>query len=91
MLELSFVGFGGVLSTIFSKFRVHFKANHMLHGWNVVVRDVPACMSGLVTFLMSRAREALRQCLPEPLKDDTFASCLKVLVLDRWLSCLRRV
>ena len=26
----------------------------------------------------SRAREALRQCLPEPLKHQTFANCLKV-------------
>ena len=25
-----------------------------------------------------RARDALRQCLPEPLRDSTFANCLKV-------------
>ena len=30
----------------------------------------------------SRAREALRQCLPEPLKHQTFANCLKVKLPD---------
>ena len=28
-------------------------------------------------FLVFRAREALRQCLPDQLKDQTFANCLK--------------
>ena len=35
----------------------------------------------------SRAREALRQCLPDPLKDATFAQCLKDDALSkRWLA-----
>jgi len=37
----------------------------------------------------SRAREALRQCLPDPLKDATFVQCLKDDALSkRWLSQL---
>jgi hypothetical protein len=37
----------------------------------------------------SRAREALRQCLPDPLKDATFLQCLKDDALSkRWLSQL---
>eukprot|EP00038_Savillea_parva_P009051 m.180891 g.180891 ORF g.180891 m.180891 type:complete len:354 (+) comp15128_c0_seq1:77-1138(+) len=37
----------------------------------------------------SRAREALRQCLPDPLKDTTFVQCLKDDQLSkRWLSQL---
>lgn len=36
-----------------------------------------------------RAREALRQCLPDPLKDFTFAACLKEdTVTKRWLYSL---
>ena len=36
-----------------------------------------------------RAREALRQCLPDPLKDVTFSSCLKDdQVTKRWLQTL---
>eukprot|EP00045_Choanoeca_perplexa_P001560 m.20611 g.20611 ORF g.20611 m.20611 type:complete len:308 (-) comp11030_c0_seq1:104-1027(-) len=36
-----------------------------------------------------RAREALRQCLPEPLKDDTFVACLKDdATTKRWLQQL---
>lgn len=37
----------------------------------------------------SRAREALRQCLPEPLKHQTFANCLKEdQATKRWLTQL---
>lgn len=37
----------------------------------------------------SRAREALRQCLPEPLKDVTFATCLRDdPATKRWLTTL---
>ncbi|CAH1789822.1 unnamed protein product [Owenia fusiformis] len=35
-----------------------------------------------------RAREALRQCLPDQLKDNTFASCLKDDNSQRWLQQL---
>eukprot|EP01136_Pigoraptor_vietnamica_P011064 Opistho-1_new@49455 len=36
-----------------------------------------------------RAREALRQCLPEPLRDSTFAACLKDdTTTKRWLNQL---
>lgn len=36
-----------------------------------------------------RAREALRQCLPDPLKDITFATCLKGdAITKRWLHTL---
>jgi CCR4-NOT transcription complex subunit 9 len=36
-----------------------------------------------------RAREALRQCLPDPLKDTSFAECLKDdAVTKRWLNSL---
>eukprot|EP01137_Pigoraptor_chileana_P011425 Opistho-2@62294 len=36
-----------------------------------------------------RAREALRQCLPEPLRDTTFANCLKDdIATKRWLGQL---
>ena len=37
----------------------------------------------------SRAREALRQCLPEPLRDVTFSGCLKDdVTTKRWLTQL---
>merc|ERR1712151_1272877 len=37
----------------------------------------------------TRAREALRQCLPEPLKHATFAHCLREdQVTKRWLTTL---
>ena len=36
-----------------------------------------------------RAREALRQCLPEPLRDATFSGCLKDdVTTKRWLTQL---
>jgi CCR4-NOT transcription complex subunit 9 len=39
----------------------------------------------------TRAREALRQCLPDPLKDQTFANTLKGdPVANRWLQQLTR-
>jgi len=38
-----------------------------------------------------RAREALRQCLPDQLKDTTFQACLREdLSTKRWLSQLLR-
>lgn len=38
-----------------------------------------------------RAREALRQCLPEYLKDNTFANCLKDdTSTKRWLAQLMK-
>jgi CCR4-NOT transcription complex subunit 9 len=38
-----------------------------------------------------RAKEALRQCLPDPLKDGTFANTLKTdAVATRWLNQLMR-
>jgi CCR4-NOT transcription complex subunit 9 len=40
-------------------------------------------------FLNLRAREALRQCLPDQLKDETFATCLKDdKSTKHWLSSL---
>ena len=36
----------------------------------------------------ARAREALRQCLPEQLKDNTFASCLRDENTKKWLAQL---
>lgn len=38
------------------------------------------------TYTSNRAREALRQCLPEPLRDGTFSACLKDdPATKRWL------
>ena len=43
------------------------------------------------TFLLCRAREALRQCLPDQLKDATFANCLKDdASTKRWLNQLMK-
>ena len=40
--------------------------------------------------ILCRAREALRQCLPDQLKDNTFAACLKDdNSTKRWLSQLQ--
>ena len=39
--------------------------------------------------LVSRAREALRQCLPDQVKDNTFAGCLKDdNTIKKWLTQL---
>ena len=44
-----------------------------------------------MTLLHSRAREALRQCLPDQLKDSTFQSCLKDdTSTKRWLQQLQQ-
>lgn len=41
--------------------------------------------------LLTRAREALRQCLPDQLKDGTFSNCLKDdASTKRWLSQLMK-
>ena len=52
--------------------------------WNNPIFIIYKCIS--LTF---RAREALRQCLPDQLKDQTFASCLKDdTSTKRWLAQL---
>lgn len=41
--------------------------------------------------IIFRAREALRQCLPEYLKDNTFTNCLKDdTSTKRWLAQLKK-
>lgn len=44
------------------------------------LRDLPSSLASLTAYSLSdnsRAREALRQCLPEPLRDATFSSVLR--------------
>jgi len=43
----------------------------------VVVRDAKLTMMEYSLSDNARAREALRQCLPEPLRDHTFSSVLR--------------
>lgn len=51
-----------------------------------VIKTHPWCF-----LLFSRAREALRQCLPDQLKDGTFSNCLKDdASTKRWLSQLMK-
>lgn len=49
--------------------------------------SVPSPRKEECSCLHSRAREALRACLPEPLRDNTFAALLKVRLIPSL--CLR--